>query len=69
MKEDLYKKLAKQLDDLPGVLETAATAAINVPGYAQPAVTIEPPQLTLEEQARRDAAADVLRRVRPSRPR
>ena len=55
------------LESLPGTLEEAATAEINVEEYHQPAVTVERKprrQLTPEQ---RKAAAERLRRAREAR--
>ena len=55
------------LESLPGTLEEAATAEINVEGYHQPAVTVERKprrQLTPEQ---RKAAGERLRKAREAK--
>ncbi len=55
------------LESLPGTLEEAATAEIDVPGYYQPAITVERKprrQLTPEQ---RKAAAERLQRAREAK--
>ena len=55
------------LESLPGTLEEAATAEINIKGYSQPAVSVERKprrQLTPEQ---RKAAGERLRKAREAR--
>lgn len=56
------------LDLLPGTLEAAATAAIDLPGYSQPAVEVAPPPPRMSQE-QRDAAAARMRSINAQRAR